>query len=77
MSRKLLKTDGVEVDARLYQIRYFEMLTVRGARRYSAEIALGPDDQVILDDDSMLNLETRATKVMPATLFSRGLLKTA
>lgn len=77
MSRKLLKTDGLTVDARLYKIRYFEMLTVRGARRYTAEIALGPRDRVILDDDSMLNLETRATRLMPATLFSRELLKTA
>jgi hypothetical protein len=77
MSRTLLKTTGVAVNDRLYQVRYFEMLTVRGLRRYSAEIALGPNDRVILDDDSVTTLEARATRLVPATLFSRKLLKTA
>jgi hypothetical protein len=50
---------------------------VRGQRRYSAEILLAPGDRVILDDDSMTNLEARATRLVPATLYSRFLARTA
>ena len=41
-------------------MRYFELRTLRGARRYSAEILLAPGDRIILDDDSVTNLEARA-----------------
>jgi hypothetical protein len=34
---------------------------------------LGPGDRVILDDDSVMNLETRATRLVPATVYSRAL----
>ena len=34
---------------------------MRGARRYSAEILLGPGDRIILDDDSVTNLEARTS----------------
>ena len=44
-----------------------------GSRRYSAEILLGPGDRIILDDDSVTNLEARATRLVPATLYSRML----
>ena len=50
--------------------------TLRGARRYSAEIVLGPGDRIILDDDSVTNLEARATCLVPATLYSRMLART-
>jgi len=46
-------------------------------KRYSAEILLGPEDQIILDDDSVSNLEARASRLVPATLYSRLLAKTA
>ena len=52
-------------------MRYFELRTLRGARRYSAEILLGPGDRIILDDDSVTNLEARTTCLVPATLYSR------
>ena len=58
-------------------MRYFELRTLRGMRRYSAEILLGPGDRIILDDDSVTNLETRAARVVPATLYSRMLARTA
>jgi hypothetical protein len=77
MFRTLLKTTSVAVDNRAYPVRYFEILTPRGVRRYSAEILLGPGDRIILDDDSVTNLETRATRLVPTTLYSRTLLKTA
>ena len=57
-------------------MRYFELRTLRGARRYSAEILLGPGDRIILDDDSVTNLEARTTRLVPATLYSRMLART-
>jgi hypothetical protein len=69
----LLRTDALAVDNRTFPIRYFELRTLRGARRYSAEIVLGPGDRIILDDDSMTNLETRTACLVPATLYSRRL----
>ena len=53
MVRKVVKTDALEVDDQTYPVTYFELRTQRGLRRYSAEILLGPDDRIILDDDSM------------------------
>jgi len=77
MFRTLVKTENVAVDDRIYPVRYFELRTLRGLRRYSAEILLGPGDRIILDDDSVTNLETRATRLVPATLQSRILSKIA
>ena len=77
MIRTLLKTAAVAVDDQSYPVRYFEQRTLRGLRRYSAEILLGPGDRIILDDDSVPNLEARATRLVPATLYSRMLARTA
>jgi hypothetical protein len=77
MIRTLVKTANVAVDNRTYPVRYFELRTPRGHRRYSAEIMLAPGDRIILDDDSVNNLEARATRVVPATLYSRLLARTA
>jgi hypothetical protein len=75
MFRTLVKTEAVAVDDRSYQVRYFEQRTPRGLRRYSAEILLGPGDHIILDDDSVSNLEARAARLVPATLYSRLLAR--
>ena len=75
MFRILLKTEAVTVEQQSYLVRYFEQKTQRGLRRYSAEIVLGPGDRIILDDDSMTNLETRAARLVPATLYSRMLAR--
>jgi hypothetical protein len=77
MFRTLMKTDAVECNNRRYAVRYFESRTPSGHRRYSAEIVLGPGDRIILDDDSVGNLETRTTRLVPATLQCRTLAKTA
>jgi hypothetical protein len=77
MIRTLVKTEMVAVDDQHYPARYFELKTLRGLRRYSAEILLGPGDRIILDDDSMTTLQARATRVVPATLYSRILARTA
>lgn len=71
MFRILVKTDAIAIDTHRVAVRYFELRTMRGARRYSAEIVLGPDDRIILDDDSMSTLEARAARLVPATLYSR------
>ena len=73
MFRTLVKTDALAVQDRTVPVRYFELRTLRGARRYSAEILLSPGDRIILDDDSVENLETKAACLVPATLDSRML----
>src|SRR5437588_6819877 len=75
MFRTLVKTDELEIADHTYAVRYFELRTVRGARRYSAEVLLGPGDRIILDDDSVLNLEARTMCLVPATLYSRMLAR--
>ena len=72
---QVLKTAVVAVEDRDYAIRIFELRTPRGQRRYSAEILLGPDDRVILDDDSVTTLEARANRLVPATVYSRILAR--
>jgi hypothetical protein len=77
MFRTLVKTEAVAVEDQSFLVQYFEVRTVRGLRRYSAEILLAPGDRIILDDDSVTNLEARATRLVPATLYSRILARTA
>ena len=76
MFRTLVKTDALAVEDKMVAVRYFELRTLRGARRYSAEILLGPGDRIILDDDSVTNLEARTACLVPATLYSRMLART-
>lgn len=71
MLRKLVKTTEIEVDQRLYHVRYYEHRTIRGMRRYSSEVLLGPDDRIIVDDDSMSGLESKVARLAPATVYSR------
>ena len=71
MFRTLVKTEALAVEAQTVSVRYFELRTLRGARRFSAEILLAPGDRVILDGDSVINLEARAARLVPATVYSR------
>jgi hypothetical protein len=73
MFRTLVKTDQVVLDSRRVVVRFFELRTARGARRYSAEIVLAPGDRIILDGDSVANLEARTARLVPATIYSRVL----
>ena len=73
MFRTLVKTEALAIEDQSYSVRYFELQTLRGARRYSAEIVLGPGDRIILDDDSVVNLEAKTTRLAPATVYSRKL----
>jgi hypothetical protein len=70
-----VKTDSAAVADQTFPVRYFELRTLRGLRRYSAEILLGPGDRIILDDDSVTNLEARVARLVPATLYSRMLAR--
>lgn len=71
MLRTLVKTDAIVVEDQSVPVRYFELRTLRGGRRFSAEILLGPADRIILDDDSVTTLEARTARLVPATLYSR------
>ena len=73
MFRTLVKIESIAVENGIYPVRYFELRTVRGARRYSAEIVLGPADRIILDDDSIVNLAARTECLVPTTLYCRML----
>jgi hypothetical protein len=73
MFRKLVKTGDVEVDGRSYVVRYFELRTARGGKRYSCEVVLEAADRVIVDDDSLTSLESKVARFVPATVYSRGL----
>jgi hypothetical protein len=73
MFHTLLKTDALVIGDHSFPICYFEHRTLRGTRRYSAEIMLAPGDRIILDDDSLTNLEARTACLVPATLYSRML----
>ena len=75
MFRLLIKTDNVVIGSRSYRVRYFEQKTERGARRYAAEILIGPGDRIILDGDSVANLEARTARLVPATVYSRWLAR--
>ena len=75
MFRTLIKTDHVEVGPRSYCVHYFERETDRGALRYAAEIVLAPGDRIILDGDSIANLEARTARLVPATVYSRWLAR--
>ena len=75
MFRMLVKKTALDVDDHTVDVRYFEVRTLRGGRRYSAEILVAPNDRIILDDDSMTNLEARTMRLVPATLLSRVLAR--
>ena len=78
MFRTLVKTDAVG-RRRPDVCRSATSSSARcaGSARYSAEIVLGPGDRIILDDDSVTNLEARANALVPATLYSRMLARQA
>ena len=76
-SRRLVKTDQIEVDGRAYTVEYFEATTERGTQRYSSEMLLGPGDRIIVDGSSLGALEWRVARLMPATLYSRTLARAA
>jgi hypothetical protein len=73
MFRKLLQSGRIEVDGHEYVAHYFELRTVRGARRFSCEVLLDARDRIILDDDSVTSLQAKIARLAPATIYSRAL----
>jgi hypothetical protein len=73
MLRKLVKTAEIEIDDQTYRVVFYELKTVRGMRRFSSEVVLGPYDRIIIDDDSLTGLESRVARLVPATIYSRQL----
>jgi hypothetical protein len=71
MARTLVTSAEVEIDGRSYPLRYYEQVTVRGGRRFSCEVLLGDNDRVIVDDDSIVGLESKVSRLAPATIYSR------
>ena len=76
LSRKLVKSDWIEVEGRSYLVDYFEATTERGTQRYCSEMVLGPGDRIIVDGSSLGALECRVARLIPATLHSRLLGRT-
>ena len=70
---KLVKTEDLTIEGQAYVVRYFETETIRGTRRYSFELMLGPTDRIILDGNSLIDLESKVTRLVPATIYSRML----
>ena len=77
MLRKLVKIEEIEIDGQSYTVRYFESKTLRGTQRYSSELVLGPADRIIFDGSSLSDVESRVTRLVPATLYSRMLARVA
>ena len=77
LSRRLIKTEQIEIEGQGYTVDYFEVTTERGTQRYSSETMLGPGDRIIVDGSSLEALEWRVARLMPATLYSRLLARTA
>ena len=71
MSNRLVKTDELKIGGQAYSLKYFENETTRGTLRYSSELALGPDDLIILDGNSVSDLESKVARLVPATIYSR------
>jgi hypothetical protein len=71
MGRTLVASADMEIDGRTYAMHYYMQRTIRGARRYSCEVMLGAGDRIIIDDDSMMSLESKVMRLAPATIYSR------
>ena len=68
---RLIKTDALDIKGQTYEVRYFETQTLRGTRRYRAELVLGLADRIIMDGSSLIDLESKMARVVPATIYSR------
>jgi hypothetical protein len=73
MLRKLVKTTRIDLEGRSCDVRYFELRTASGGRRYTSEMVLDGSDRVILDDDTITGLESKVDRLVPAVLWSRML----
>ena len=77
LSQRLVKTERMEIDGRVYTADYFEATTEHGTQRYTCEALIGPGDRIIVDGSSLDDLKWRMARLMPATLYSRMLARAA
>jgi hypothetical protein len=73
----LVKTDEIQIEGQTYIAHYSRATTMGGSQRFSCEVILGPGDRIILDGSSLTALESRVTRLVPATLYSRILFARA
>jgi hypothetical protein len=72
--RELVMTAEMHAEGRRCALRYFELRTVRGGRRYSCDVLIdGSSDRIIIDDDSLASLEARVARLVPALVISRAI----
>ncbi len=77
MLKTLVKTTEMDIDGRTFTLRFYELETSRGGKRFSCEVLLGEADRIILDDDYIASLEMSVARLAPATLYSRVLASRA
>jgi hypothetical protein len=71
--RELVMTAEIHAEGRRCALRYFELRTARGGRRYSCDVLIeGAADRIIIDDDSLVSLEARVARLVPALVLSRA-----
>jgi hypothetical protein len=73
MVRELVKTTEMDIDGRTFTLRFYQLTTTRGAKRFSCEVLLGAADRIIVDDDYITSLELKVERLAPATVYSRVL----
>ena len=73
MLRKHLHTGQIDVEGCSYVAHFFEHRTSRGSSRVSCEVVLSAADRIILDDDSLVSLQSRVARLAPVTIYSRAL----
>ncbi len=73
MLKTLVKTTEIDIDGRGVTLRFYELETTRGGRRFSCEVLLDEADCIILDDDYIASLELKVARFASATIYSRAL----
>ena len=71
MFRTLVKTDVLRSKTRLWRCGISSCGRCAAHGATAPRSSLAPGDRIILDDDSVMNLEARTTCLVPATLYSR------
>ena len=76
MFQKLIKKTNLDVEERTFSVWYYKTRTMNGTSRYSAEVVFHPRDHMILDADSVNDLETKLACLLRASFYSRMLVET-
>jgi hypothetical protein len=66
-----VKTDAIDIESHRVAVRYFELRHDARARATAPRSVLGPDDRIILDDDSMTTSKRARSAWCRRRLYSR------